>query len=79
MVAYENVNKFLFLVITATFDVERGLSDTPVWRANLVHTTRFWNNFHQARSKSKDWKAIKLEKKYGSNTTKGPKHNGQIV
>jgi hypothetical protein len=29
MVAYENVNKFLFLVITAISDVERGLSDTP--------------------------------------------------
>jgi len=22
-----------------------------------VHTTRFWNNLHQVRSKPKDWKA----------------------
>ena len=25
--------------------------------SNLVHTTRLWNNLHQIRSKSKDWKA----------------------
>jgi len=25
--------------------------------SNLVRTTRFWNNLHQVRSKSKDWKA----------------------
>jgi hypothetical protein len=24
---------------------------------NLVHTTRFWNNHHQIRSKEKVWKA----------------------
>ena len=24
--------------------------------SNLVHTTRFWNNLHQVRSKSKNWK-----------------------
>jgi len=25
--------------------------------SHLVHTTRFWNNFHRVGSKSKDWKA----------------------
>jgi hypothetical protein len=25
--------------------------------SNLVRATRFWNNLHQVRSKSKDWKA----------------------
>ena len=25
--------------------------------SNLVRTTRFWNNLHQVRSESKDWKA----------------------
>jgi hypothetical protein len=29
--------------------------------SNLVHTTRFWNNLHQVRSKSKDWKAKYLK------------------
>jgi hypothetical protein len=34
--------------------------------------TRFWNNFHQVRSKSKDW--IKV---YETNTTKGPNQDSQ--
>jgi len=25
--------------------------------SNLVRMTHFWNNLHQVRSKSKDWKA----------------------
>jgi len=29
--------------------------------SNLVRTTRFWNNLHQVRSKSKDWKAKKFK------------------
>jgi len=24
--------------------------------SNLVRTTRFWNNIHQVRSRSQDWK-----------------------
>jgi hypothetical protein len=32
--------------------------------SNLVRTTRFWNNLHQVRLKSKDWKA-KLFKDLG--------------
>ena len=39
-------------------------------------TTRFWNNLHQVRSKSKDRKPNNLN--FESNKTKGPKQNNQI-
>ena len=29
--------------------------------SNLLCTKGFWNNLHQVRPKSKDWKAIKIE------------------
>jgi hypothetical protein len=29
--------------------------------SNLVCTRRFWNNRHQVRSKSNDWKAKKIQ------------------
>jgi hypothetical protein len=38
--------------------------------ANLVRTARFWNNPHQIRSKSKDWKATQL-KVVGATKPKG--------
>jgi len=30
------------------------------WISNLVRTTRSWNNLHQVRSQSKDWKPNKF-------------------
>jgi len=42
-----------------------------------VRTTRFWNNFHRVRSKSKDRKFSKIIKSFGSNKTKGPKQDPQ--
>jgi hypothetical protein len=35
--------------------------------------TSFWNNLHQVKSKSKDWKV----KNFGNNKTKGPKQDNQ--
>ena len=32
--------------------------------SNLVHKTRFWNNLHQVRSKSKDWKLSNWYRNY---------------
>ena len=34
--------------------------------SNLVPTTHFWNNLHQVRSKSKDWKAKYFKDKFPS-------------
>ena len=44
--------------------------------SNLVCSTRFWNNIHQVRSKSKYWKA-KFIKVVGNNKTKGLKQDSQ--
>ena len=41
---------------------------------NLLHTTRFWNNLHRVRSKSKGWKA-KPFNKFWEQVTKEPKHD----
>jgi hypothetical protein len=42
------------------FALQRAISDQSLqiktYISNLVRTTRFWNNLHQVRSKSKDWK-----------------------
>jgi len=37
----------------------------------LVRTMRFWKNLHQVRLKSKDWKAL------GINKTKEPKQDSK--
>ena len=39
-----------------------------------MRTARFWNNFHQVRSKYKCWKTNNLNV-FGSNKTKGPKQD----
>ena len=44
--------------------------------SNVVRTARFWNNLHQVRSKSKNWK-VKQNKMLGSNKTKGPKQDSE--
>jgi hypothetical protein len=41
-----------------------------------VCTTRFWNNLHEVRSKSKDWK-VKKFKVFGTIKAKGPKQDSQ--
>ena len=39
--------------------------------SNLARMTRFWNNLHQVRSNSKDWKTNQFNI-FESNETKGP-------
>ena len=41
--------------------------------SNLVHTTRFWNNLHQVRSKSR----LEIQISFESNKTKGPKQDSK--
>ena len=46
-VILESTNFFLYVM-------NKDIIKTLI--SNLVHTMRFWNNLHQVRSKSKDWK-----------------------
>jgi len=39
------------------FTQNKTRNKQKAWISNSVCTTRFWNNLHQVRSKSKCWKA----------------------
>jgi hypothetical protein len=44
---YYNVSGITFI---------RYAQNLKIGKSNIVYTTRFWNNLHQVRSRSKDWK-----------------------
>ena len=68
IIAFNNNGKSLLIVINQKYvcvasraNIAISIHINPVIaiknRLYLVRTTRFWNNLHKVRSKSKDWKA----------------------
>ena len=59
----ENIQKYTKIISIKLFDsfhqpkhVLFKPTIIKTWISNLMRTTRFWNNLHQVRSKSIDWK-----------------------
>ena len=63
---YRNTDRKTVIIRIQVYDVD----------IKLVHTTRFWNNLHHLRSRSKIGEPNKL-KFFGSKKTKGSKHDSQ--